>query len=373
MKLLQKHKNSRTGALVILLVSMIGIAGNTIAIKYWSDANDAYSSIENSAQGYRATLLARTGVQAGITALSTIPEEYLYSSGMIQAPPDITIEDCKPICMVTYRMIPEDGKLNINHLVRHFDDSPNEQYRVTLERFFSMYNVPLDVIDSMIDWEDENNYRDGLGGESEYYGTLNPPRKIKNGQFYSLSEAGMVKGMEYDMLYGSRMPEGWLEQQNELTFQTEDEKNLITEDDWIAANNLTAYYLDDENKDDRVNINAARYHVLMSLSDSMTRDAVLEIFKIRRENNGYIKNVSELAAIPELQVDTPSGVTLYEELTGGGTGGKTGLIKTKASVYRVVGIGTIIPQSGDISKAIVRKVVALYDITNKRILYYAED
>ncbi len=287
-------------------------------------------------------------------------------------PPDIHVEECSPLCFVSYRLQPEDGKINLNYLVRSVDDEPGEQYRAMVDRLFGQYGIPLDLTDSLIDWIDQNDYTEGNGAEQRYYSTLVPPRKIKNFPLFSLSEVGMVKGASHELLYGSKAPEGWKEEQEDLKFQTEDEKNLITEDDWIPANNLTAYYTDPDVPDDRININTARYHVLMSLSDAMSREAVLALMKMKRQNGYYIKNLNILETLPEFQVPTSLGVTLYEELTGGG--GKTGKIKTEGRIYRIVGVGSILPASDNSTKKpVVRKVTALYDKALKRVIYYSEE
>ena len=364
-------RRPRRGSIIILMAFSIGMAASMAAYQFWSDSYDKYSAAKVSATGYRARLLARAGFQSAVVVLRTAPEDYLFSTGMALSPPDIKVADCTPICFITYRIQPEDGKLNINNLVRSFDDEPNQQYKAIFERYFTANRIPLDIIDATVDWIDKNTYREGRGAEFEYYSSLPVPRKIKNGPMYSLSELAMVKGMTYEMLNASRAPEDWAENQKELAFLTEDEKNLITEDDWLLKNNLTAYIQTPETGDDRVNINAARYHVMMSLSDSITREAVLALFKLRRENGNYLKDITALKTLPEFQRMTPQGGTLYDELVG--SGGQTGLIKTEGRFYRIVGVGSILLHEDDINSAVVRRVIGLYDKTLKRLLYYTEE
>lgn len=367
----QKH-HSRRGIMVVMLVMALGVVANPIAYKFWDDSNYRLSSVMVNGNGYRAHLLAKSGFQAGLTTLRTVPEEYLFTSGMALSPPDITMDGCKPRCLITYRIYPEDGKLNLNYLVRRGDDEPNEEYRAIFNRFFANYEIPLSGVDSIIDWIDSNNFVTGTGGEANYYSSLNPPQKIKNFQMFSMSEVAQVKDINWDMIYASRAPDGWLEAQKELSFQTEDEKTLLTAPDWIPANNMTAFYLGQSDIDTRVNINAARYHVLLALSDSMTREVILALFKLRRENDTYIKNLDLLQQIPEFQSMTSLGVSLFEELTGGG--GQTGLIKTEGRYYRIIGVGSILPVNPEKANGgVVRKVMGIYDKTSKALLYYEED
>jgi len=73
-----------------------------------------------------------------------------------------------------------------------------------------------------------------------------------------------------------------------------------------------------------------------------------------------------------LQIQTPAGVKLYEELIGKG-GSFTGMLKTEGEIYRVTGIGTILPANGNANQATIRKVWGLYDKRMRRLIFYQED
>src|SRR5438128_970096 len=113
MKLLRsKNHLSRKGMLVSTMVLMLGISANTIAVKYWSDAHDHFMAAKIGADGFRARQMAIAGFQAGLTALKSVPEEYLYKTGLALNPPDIALsKDCRPRCYISYRIQPEDGRL----------------------------------------------------------------------------------------------------------------------------------------------------------------------------------------------------------------------------------------------------------------------
>ncbi|MFN3604346.1 MAG: general secretion pathway protein GspK [Leptonema sp. (in: bacteria)] len=368
---LKKTKVSK-GSAIILLIFAMGISSLTVALKFWNNVQEEYAASRTTTEGYRAHLLALSGFQAGLAAIQMVPEEYLFQTGLALNPPDIEVgEECKPKCLIRYSIQPEDGKLNLNYLVRKIDDKPDETYRNIFLRLFTSFKIPLDNIDTLIDWIDQNDSIESRGAEKSYYDALRPPQKIKNYFLFSLPEILYVKGFTPDMIYQSRAPEGWEEQQKELAFLTEDEKTLLTKDDWILANHVTAYVPSDADSM-KININAARYHVLMSLSDSMSKQAVLEIFKLRNKEGGYIKDLKMLETLPSLQIQTPSGITLYEELVGKG-GSFTGMLKTEGEIYRITGIGTIVPANGDLNQAIIRKIEALYDKRLRKILFYKED
>lgn len=375
---------SRRGAIVLLSIFMIGVSSLLISAQFLEDVTDHYLAVRASADGFRSRELALAGFQASIAALKTIPEDFLYQKGVILKAanqPDIELakhclDDAEKDCyyyMVGFRLQPEDGKLNLNSLVR-YDDQPNENYRRIVRRLFRSLNIDGENSDPIVDWIDENDYSETAGAEDDYYNGLKPPRKIKNFRMFSLSELPQIKGFDHDMLYNSRAPEDWEEQQKELSFQTDDEKNLIQPEDWILSNNVTAFMPFTETAEDKVNINGARYFTLLSLSDAMTREAVMALFKLRRQSQGYIKNISELRELPEFQV--PGGlpdVSLYQELAG--TGGEvSGMIKTEGEYYRVVGVGTIIRQTDNNEQdtRAVRIVWGIWDKTNRRLIYYSE-
>ncbi|MCS7205937.1 MAG: type II secretion system protein GspK [Leptospiraceae bacterium] len=368
---LSRRSRFQWGSVVVLLVFAMGLSSLTMALKFWNDLQQEYATTKNFTEGYRAYLLAVSGLQAGLSALQTVPEEFLFQTGLALNPPNIEVEDCKPKCFVRYSIQPEDGKINLNFLVRKVDDLPNDTYRNILIRLFTSFRIPIDTIDAIIDWIDQNEITEGKGAERSYYELLKPPKEIKNDFLYTLPEVLLVKDFLPEYLFTSRAPEGWEEEQKELAFLTEDEKTLLTIDDWILENNITAYVYSDSDTG-KININAARYHVLMSLSDSMTRQAVLEIFKLRNQEGGYIKDLKKLQNLPSLQVKTTLGVTLYEELVGKG-GQYTGLLKTEGEIYRITGIGTILPKSLDPNHATIRKVWILFDKKQKKIIYYQED
>jgi len=363
--------------MAIMFTFAIGVASNTIATKFFSDAQMQYAAVKVSADGFRAHQLALAGIQAGLAALRAAPEDMLYASGVALHPPDISVSaDCKPGCFVSYRIMPEDGKLNLNTLVHSLDDKPNDQYRAIFKRFLAQYNIPADNVDAIIDWiDDDDNVTGSAGAENSYYQTLKPPRKCKNFRMFSLAELALVRGFKPDLVFASQAPEGWEKRQKELSFQTEDEKNLITMDDWIPANDLTAYVPLGDKIEDKININGARFHTLMSLSESMTKEAVLALFKLRRRKNGYIKEMADLRTLPEFQRKTPQDITLFDELAGN-AGKLSGIIKTEGEIYRIVGIGTITsgPPGTDNSKgAVIRRVTALFDKNNNKVIYYSED
>ncbi|MCB1172278.1 MAG: general secretion pathway protein GspK [Leptospiraceae bacterium] len=386
--------DGRRGGIVIIAVLLIATSTMTITTDFYNDVINHYSAVRSQAEGYRAHSLAMAGFQAGLTALKMIPEEFLYTKGMVLNPPNIEMDkecdDSGEYCthlFITYRIQPEDGKLNLNNLVLTGDE-PNEPFRKLLIRFFDRFQQTLvekemdlnrdaeQRVNALIDWIDLNTNEYGDGAESSYYDALRPPQKIKNSMLYNLSELAVVRGFNRQIVYEPLISEEWKNNRENRASMTDEEKEMLQDEDWIIANNLTAYVPYQASIDDKVNINAARYHVLMSLSTGMTPEAVKALFKLRRDKNGYIKNLSELQDLPEFMASSSqTGLSLYQELVG--TGGEiSGLIKTQGAYYRVIGVGSVVrPTDNEEDKDVlgIRRVWGIYEKNSQRLIYYAED
>ncbi len=347
--------------MVLLLILAIGTSSVFTANKFAEDALIEFRIVMQEADGFRAHGLAKAGFLGGLGALKKIPEEILYQSGIAFDPPPIPLGGG----IIYYSMNPEDGKININGLVKPYDDTPNERMIEILTRLLNQFGMKRELIFPIIDWIDTNNQEMGGGAESYYYSRLNPPRKIKNAPMYSLSELLSVKGFDRKMLYESLKPSDY-DKIYSSDFKTDEEKALISDKDFVLANNITVYLPFGDSYDDRININAAPYHVLMSLSDFMTKPAALKILKLKVRKNGYIKEMKDLENEPEFQVKSMGNLTLYKELAGEGTDVSGGRIKTKGEIYKIVGVGII-------KDKIIRRVTGIFDLPNDTMLYYTED
>jgi general secretion pathway protein K len=383
--------NKRKGAILIMLVSMISAASFTLALFFINERTEEFKIARATADGFKAYLLARAGLQGAIGALKKIPEEVLYQSGIAFNPPPVEFVKGGT---TYYRISSEDGKFNLNDLVRAYDGSPNLKMQEMFTRLFEQLGIQRTKIYPIIDWIDENNDEAGGGGEMFYYNNLKPPRKIKNGMMYSLSELASVKDWNSKLIYESlKNPEK--EKETSKDFLSEEEKLLISDADYVLSYNITAYVPHKDTGDERINLNAAPYHVLMSLSEYMTRAAAMKILKLKTQKGGYIKELSDLKNEPEFLVKTaalssksnqpqgqnqtslpnqpakqtvqqqPQSITLYDEIAGDGTAVFAAKVKTQGEIYKIVGVGVV--------NSATRKVTCIFDRTNDQILFYSED
>ncbi len=355
------NRRRRSGFMVLVLIMALGSASLFTAGKFFQDSATEYQIAVTEGDGFRAHMLAKAGFTGAIGALKKIPEEVLYQSGLAMDPPPIPLGGG----VIYYTLSPEDGKINVNSLVKIYDDLPNQRAMEMMSRLFYQFGIKREAISPIVDWIDENHQETGGGAEQYYYSRLKPPRKIKNAPLYSLSELIRVKGFDRKAIYESSKPKEF-DKNNSKDFLTDEERALFSDKDYVLSNNITAYLPYGDTYDDRININTAPYFVLMSLSDFMTKQAVLKILKLKLQKGGYIKELKDLETEPEFQVKTSGELTLYKELAGEGTDVSGGRIKTKGEVYKISGVGIV-------KDKVVRKITGIFDLTNNQMLYYTED
>lgn len=89
----------------------------------------------------------------------------------------------------------ESGKINLNTV--------SEQQLHALVEAIGIGKEDGDIIvDSILDWRDADKMHRLNGAEDDYYETLNPPYKAKNGRFDTVEELLLVRGITSTYFYG---------------------------------------------------------------------------------------------------------------------------------------------------------------------------
>ncbi|MCG6551570.1 MAG: type II secretion system protein GspK [Candidatus Magnetominusculus sp. LBB02] len=120
------------------------------------------------------------------------------------------------------------------------------------------------IVDSIMDWKDEDDLTRLHGAESDYYMSLDEPYKAKNGSFDSVEELLFVRGVTQDIFYGTDTQKGLREL-------------------------ITVY-----SKSTKININAAPLEVLMSIPD-LGEQYAKAIIEYRSQN--LFKTNDEIKAV----------------------------------------------------------------------------
>jgi len=158
-------------------------------------------------EGMEMKFLAEAGVQRGI-------EEIYYSKQNPQLS-QLTESDTWKTDGTPYssslgeggyevRITDETGKININTL--------NETSGIILKTLLMQMGVQDDnadtIVDSILDWKDPDDLVRLHGAESDYYMSLPNPYKAKNANFDTLEELLLVKGVTYEIFFGSEGKKG---------------------------------------------------------------------------------------------------------------------------------------------------------------------
>jgi general secretion pathway protein K len=129
------------------------------------------------------------------------------------------------------------------------------------------------IVDSIMDWRDKDSMHRLNGAEDDYYLSLPKPYKCKNGDFTSIDELLLVRGVTPEIFYG-------------------------------GLKDMVAIYQDKQKDRDnqkglqpdfsRININAASPRMLRSLP-RMTEEIVQEIMKYREKKD--FRSLSDLSLV----------------------------------------------------------------------------
>jgi general secretion pathway protein K len=105
------------------------------------------------------------------------------------------------------RMYDESGKISLNGLT----DASGIMVKNLLVNLGSPPEEADTIVDSILDWKDEDDLHRLSGAENDYYQSLPHPYKARNADFDSLEELLLVKGVTPDILYGTDTRKGLIQ------------------------------------------------------------------------------------------------------------------------------------------------------------------
>jgi len=168
----------------------------------------------------------------------------------------------------TVSIVDDSGKVDIN-----------EASDVLLRNLFLNAGVEAGeteiIVDSILDWRDQDDLHRLNGAENGYYQSLPNPYQAKNGNFDTVEELILVRGMTYEILYGDGKKKGIFD--------------LLT----VHA------------ETDTININSAPREVLMTIP-GMTPEIADQLISIRET-----REISGIDAIPGVPPETLASMEPY--------------------------------------------------------------
>jgi general secretion pathway protein K len=175
----------------------------------------------NHANSTKAFYLARSGVSLALVLVDKKdgPEYEEWIKDLPDFPITMSLGDGE----VSFTIIDEQSKINMNHLLRA-DGSLNRRQVELLFNLFDILNRQYEkpifsyaMVPAMVDWIDRDDevtvfdfiiIGENEGAESEYYEDLDPPYKTKNAPFDTFRELLKVRGINEKVLYGEKRAEG---------------------------------------------------------------------------------------------------------------------------------------------------------------------
>ena len=259
-------------------------------------------------------------------------------------------------CVVAIDVIDESSKLNIN--------------TVTKEQLIWIPDMTEEIADSIIDWRDDDDEPSTSGAESGYYLNLPFGYGARNGNFKTVRELLLVKGVTPGLFYGdmsldenvTEYNEGWVNYftcysyalNNDAEGNAQANANSANEnqpagESGDSQSNATA--TGGETGSSNVNVNTASEAVLIALAEG-NEQVAYDIIAYRQSLEGGIESLDDLKEIVSITDD------LADRLIGS--------LTTRSSVYMINSTATAN------ATGITRKLEAVVDRDKSpvEILYF---
>ena len=257
-------RGERGTALVLTLLIITTLAGLTIGFSGESGVELTLAGY--SRDGYRAYLVARSGIDAGMAllaededpAMDSLNEDWAGLEALIAL---YGLEE--EGIAVSGAVVDESGKINVN-LLRNEDGEIDEAREEQIRRLLIGLGLKEELVNPLLDWLDADDVERQDGAEAYYYQDLEEPYPCANGPFLTPGQIFLVKGM------------GKLKQ-----FEG---KRLL--------DYLTIY------SDGKVNINTAPKEVLQSLGESMDAALAEAIVEFRKGED--FMSIDDLKNVPAI-------------------------------------------------------------------------
>ncbi len=194
------HRNS---AFALVAVMWVVILAGLILLGVRKASHVNMAMAFNELEAVRAQWLARAGVEQAVAMLDDDGESYddmldfwyserasfrqvelMYGLFSVKAPPGHDESSRK----VRYGLVDHNGRMNINTAGR--------------EELKKLCDLADWQVEPILDWRDGDTEANPGGAEAAYYQALSYPYEIRDANFQTVGELGLVKGMDLDALDG---------------------------------------------------------------------------------------------------------------------------------------------------------------------------
>jgi general secretion pathway protein K len=281
---------SERGVILIALLWIL-VALSVIAFSFARESFVEVAAARNTQSLEKAYFIARAGIVSTVYQLM----QKQLSPSVRQASLEDT-PDPLELGIVTgnfgdgsYRVEIQDesGKINVNTV-------SEEQLRLLIDACgIDKQNGDI-IVDSILDWRDRDALYRLNGAEDEYYQSLDPPYRARNGTIETIEELLLIRGITADYYYGhpARTPEG------AVTYM------------YGLSRYFTVYSTRSQS---RINVNYAPLPVLMSIPGMLPQAAQM-IYERRLERP--FRNIAEVSR----EIPIPFGANVLSKLSVAQTG-----------------------------------------------------
>jgi general secretion pathway protein K len=197
---MRKSDERGIALLLTLLVLTLLVA---LILEFDAEARREYRDAAAFRDNFKATVLARAGVQA---ARGVLQQDFLKGKQTGEDFDALTDLWALPITnyaigdgLLTAQIEDEQGKLNLNDLAVGDTTAKNKKVQ-RVKRLFEFLQINPDLVDAIVDWVDPDEKPEPAGAESLYYQTLRPSYRAANAPLQTLLELRLIKGMTPDII-----------------------------------------------------------------------------------------------------------------------------------------------------------------------------
>ena len=306
--------NSQRGFVLVIVLVMVVLLTSLVTVFI----NEVYletGSSRNSVDTTQGSLFAEGGMAGALELLATALNNQSYSSLADYWAKPLVLDEEQGQLRISIEE--ENSKLNLN-AIAFPNGAYNEVYHDIALRLFKQLKLPLEPLDAIADWIDEEDTPHPGGAEADWYTALKQPYRPRNKPLVTLEETKRIKGVAE--LFDRIRP-------------------FVTVYGDQAAGGAAP-----------ININTAPRELLLALDERMTASLADRILEHRKATP--FKHPAELSQVAGMQQIAPALLTR---------------ISTKGTVYRIRSEGVVIGTTRSI-EAVIRIVGS----STPSILYWRE-
>ena len=199
---MQKADERGVALLLALLILTLLVA---LILEFDAEARREYREAAAFRDNFKASMLTRAAVQA---ARAVLRQDFLrdkQTGEIFDGPTDLWAMPIKNYAigdgLLSAQIQDERGKLNLNDLAANAGDEIQKKARIRrVERLFQLLQINPDLVDTLVDWIDQDDNPQPAGAESLYYQSQKPAYRAANGTLPALGDLSLVKGFTPDII-----------------------------------------------------------------------------------------------------------------------------------------------------------------------------